>query len=181
MPSQLLARVRRSLEDPSVSSNFSCRFGADAPGILGVQPEGNLDAPNHRLAFRSIEENLDESVRFVVLDLSRTGELDAAGIGMLIALQKKMRAAGGDLVLHGLRPKLARFLGTAGFSTYFSIALDAPSALDYIAALSGGGFPAAIVCPACLASQTAGQPGKFRCRACRAVITVLPDGSPELG
>lgn len=181
MPSQLLARVRRSIEDPPGSSNFTCRFSAEAPGVLGAQPEGNLDAPNHRLAFRSIEENLDESIKFVVLDLSRTGELDAAGIGMLVALQKLLRAAGGDIVLHGLRPKLARFLEATGFSAYFSIALDAPAALDYITALSGRGFPAAVACPACAASQTAGQPGKFRCRACKAVITVLPDGSVELG
>lgn len=153
----------------------------DLPEAICIHPEGPLDADHLDAINSGVLSVLNDHDRFIFLDFSRIDDLEAAGVGLLVALQKKMRARGGDIVLYGMRPKLQHFLELLGFRSFFSIALDLQYALEYIEGMKRDIFPVAVICPACSSALGIEKPGRGRCRACNAVITVLPDGSVELG
>ena len=77
--------------------------------------------------------------------------------------------------------ELRRFIDCLGFGSFFSTALDQRSAVEYILGVRRDIFPLAAACPACSSHLGVQAPGRSRCRACKAVLTVLPDGTVELG
>ena len=99
----------------------------------------------------------------------------------LVALKKRMRARNGDLIIYGLRPKQQRFLDILGFRGFFSVALDLRYAIEYILETKRDIFPISALCPACSSHFGIDGPGRRRCRACKAVLTVMADGTMELG
>jgi len=179
MSSRLLAHAQHSLSSDSPSPAFEIL--PEIPDSLCFHPKGKLDGA--RVASMNIEivSALEENCRYLFFDFSRIDDLAAAGVGFLVALQKRMRGRGGDLVLYGMRPKLQHFLETLGFRDFFSSALDLRYAVEYIVGMKRDTFPISAVCPACSSPLGIDEPGRGRCRACSAVLTVLPDGSVELG
>ncbi|MCX7026116.1 MAG: STAS domain-containing protein [Spirochaetes bacterium] len=150
------------------------------PGALCWRPLGILDAENCGLFCDEFKaEAVPEAL--VLIDFSKLDGLGPAGVGLLAALQKRQRAAGGDLILFGVRPKLQRFIDSMGFGSFFSTALDQRSAVEYILGVKRDIFPLAAACPACSSHLGLKGPGRSRCRVCKAVLTVLPDGTIELG
>lgn len=150
------------------------------PGATVWRPTGSLDASSCASLAEAFERNISTEVTALV-DFSRVENVGPAGLGMLVALQKRQRMGGGELVLQGLRPKLRRFLDSMGYGSFFSIALDQRRAAEYILGVRRDVFPRAAVCPACSSKLGLEGPGRSRCRACKAVLTVLPDGTVELG
>jgi anti-anti-sigma regulatory factor len=142
-------------------------------GILGAGQIGTLND--------KIVSALGENTQILFFDFSRIEDLTPAGAGFLVALKKRMRGRGGDLIVYGLRPKQQRFLESLGFRGFFSVALDLRYAEEYILEMKRDIFPIAAVCPACSTPLGIERPGRSRCRACKAVLTVLADGSVELG
>ena len=179
MSSRLLAQAQHSLSSESPASAFDVL--PEIPGSLCFHPKGKLDGGRVAALNDEIALALEESGRYLFFDFSKIDDLTAAGVGFLVALQKKMRSKGGDLILYGMRPKLQHFLETIGFRNYFSSALDLRYAVEYIVGMKRDTFPISAVCPACSSPLGIDEPGRGRCRACNAVLTVLPDGSVELG
>ena len=153
---------------------------AELSGALCWRPTGVLGAERRGFLYSEFEASAEEDA-LVLVDFSRVDELDPAGIGLLVALQKRQRAAGGDLILFGIRPKLRRFIDSMGFGDFFSTALDQHSAVEYILGIRRDIFPLTAACPACASQLGVYGPGRSRCMACKAVLTVLPGGSVELG
>jgi len=153
---------------------------AEIPGALRWRPSGTLDAGTSEARFAEFEAEASQET-LVLVDFSRVDGIGPAGIGLLVALHKRQRGSGGDLILFGVRPKLQRFIDSMGFGGFFSTALDQRSAVEYILGVRRDIFPLAAACPACSSRLGVEAPGRSRCRACRAVLTVLPDGTVELG
>jgi len=184
MPSRLLARAENSsprAADCADASYLSFDALEDLPGLLCVHPRCPLDDEHLAAIDEALRAALREGDRYLMIDFSKVDNLKTSGIGYLVALQKKMRSQNGDIVLYALRPKLQRFIDSLGFGSFFSTALDLPYAIEYIEKSLREVFPVVAVCPACSASMSIEKPGRGRCRACKAVLTILPDGSVELG
>ncbi len=183
MPSRLLARAKLSSAAPYSPGEpgLSCEALPEIEGSLCCHPRGKLDAERVKDLNGHIVSALGEGGKILFLDFAHIDDITAAGVGFLVALQKRMRGKNGDLILYGLRPKQQRFIETLGFRDFFSTALDLRYAVEYILGIKRDIFPLSAVCPACSSPLGIGEPGRSRCRACKAVVTVLPDGSIELG
>ncbi|MDD3823739.1 MAG: STAS domain-containing protein [Spirochaetales bacterium] len=183
MPSRLIARASASPDKKSASAlaELEIESLAELPGALVCRPGGNIGAERVVALHDAIVTALSEKKSILVFDLARTEDLDSAGVGLLVALQKLLRERSGDLILVGMRPKLLRVLETLGFGEFFSFSLDRRHALEYIQGMKRDIFPISAPCPACSAPLGLQGPGRSRCRACQAVLTVLADGSVELG
>jgi anti-anti-sigma factor len=183
MSSRLLARAQLSSSADSSSRATDTLFDLleEIPDALCCHPRGKLDAGRVAALNDEIIASLGEKTKILFLDFSRIDDLAAAGVGFLVALQKRMRGRKGDLILYGMRPKQQRFLETLGFRDFFSTALDLRYAVEYILEMKRDIFPVSAVCPSCSSSLGLDGPGRSRCRACKAVLTVMPDGSVELG
>jgi anti-sigma B factor antagonist len=183
MASRLLARAERATSTPSSGAAPQPTF-EPVPGMAEsvlCRAAGELDAAAVQPLNERILAALGETARFLFFDFTRVDDLKAGGVGLLVALQKRLRAKGGDLVLVGLRPRQRRFLDTCGFRGFFSSALDLESAVEYILGITRDIFPIAAVCPACSTPLGIDGPGRSRCRACGAVLAAMADGSVELG
>ncbi len=183
MPSRLIARASASPDKPPCFpvSELEIEAVAELPDALVCRPGGNLGAERVVAMNEAIVAALGEKSTVLLFDLARTEDLDPAGVGFLVALQKLLRERSGDLILVGMRPKLLRVMETLGFGEYFSYSLDRRHAVEYIQEMQRDIFPISAPCPACSAPLGLQGPGRSRCRACQAVLTVLADGSLELG
>lgn len=195
MASNLLARAEsareargsRGLRDAKAASP---ELRTLEPGILALLPGGTLD--EYRLdrldgpCDRALAQTSPVPLGLVV-DLSAGHGMDAAGLGYLAALHKRARARGIELVLAGLSAEDLSYLRALGFDGFFTVAEDLPAALRHLRALGGfdtesagnGGLLAD--CPSCGTPLRPRAPGRSRCPACEAAISVAPDGEVTLG
>lgn len=187
MASKMLERARAAVAGLDTAPAPSPELGTSSfiaveeiPGSLLWRPAGRLDAAScGRAAELFLAEVPDSAV--LLVDLSRIEDMEPAGLGLLAAMQKRQRARGADLVLLGIRPRQKRFIEAMGYGTFFTSALDMRCAIEYILGVGKDLFPLTTSCPACQARFGAAVPGRGRCRSCKAVLTVLPDGTVELG
>ena len=80
-----------------------------------VRLEGRLDAASAPQA----REFLGAVQGRCRLDFARLDYIASAGLGILIAVQRRLRDEGGGLVLSGLSPHLREVLQLAGFEGIF--------------------------------------------------------------
>jgi anti-anti-sigma regulatory factor len=143
------------------------------------KPEGNLAGEG--LAILAEESKQRDGIEILLMDFAKIEELDAFGVGFLVALHKDLRSRGGELILFGMRPRHRRFIESLGFGAFFSIALDQRYAIEYILGVKRDVFPLAATCPVCSALLEVPKAGRSRCTACQAVLSAETDGRVELG
>lgn len=188
MSSRLLGRAVNlaSRSEPVPGGKTEFQSYPALPGVLRAAPSVPLNASTVAALAAELGASLalDDSPNasrarqsYLLLDFTRVEDIDSAGLGLLVAFQKRLRAIAGDLVLCSLRPKLARFLETTGFADYFSEAVDARYALEYIQGMNRGPYPISASCPACSSTIGIREPGRGRCAFCEAVLTASPDGT----
>ena len=183
MSSRLIARASATPGSGQALSSSALEFEtlAELPQGLCCRPAGSLGAEKVVDLNVAITKALGDEISTLLFDFGLVEDLAPAGVGLLVALQKRLRERSGDLVLVGMRPRLMRFLESLGFGDYFSHSLDRRHAIEYILRMKRDIFPRSAPCPACSAPLAIHGPGRSRCRACQAVLTVLADGSLELG
>ena len=64
---------------------------------------------------------LEKGARKFVVDFSRTGYIDSAGLGVLISISKQIRAEGGELTLTNLNEDLRSLFHLTKLDTLFGI------------------------------------------------------------
>ena len=75
-----------------------------------------------RQEFRDIVlQELEKGERKFVIDFARTGYIDSAGLGVLIAVSKQIRAEGGELTLTNLNEDLRSLFHLTKLDTLFGI------------------------------------------------------------
>lgn len=87
----------------------------DPDGLIRL--EGRLDAASVATA-RDRLDQLENSAR---LDFTRLDYIASAGLGLLVAVQIRLRERDQGLVLTGLNPHLREVVALAGFEGVFAI------------------------------------------------------------
>lgn len=183
MPSRLLARARLSGAKDSTNGESLATFELERhpPDTVSVSPSVRMDVTGVESLNAELIARIDSRIVNVLFDFSRVETVEPAGVGFLVALQKRLRNRGGELVLHSMRPKLLRSFETLGFGDFFTIALDARCALEFVRDAIGEVFPISTICPTCRTPLGIERSGRAKCRSCGALLTALPDGTVELG
>ena len=96
--------------------------------------EGRLDAVTSPEFERLLETELSDSPPKLVLHLEGLRFVSSAGLRVFLALAKRVRNGGGDLVLLALAPDVLEIFQLAGFTQF----LEIRAALDEI---PGAGLP----------------------------------------
>ncbi len=82
-------------------------FAVDrADDVLTVMIDGHLMVTNRQEFKQLILDAVEQGVRIVIVDLSRTGYIDSSGLGALVSLNRRLRDVAGDLRLAGLSDDL---------------------------------------------------------------------------
>jgi anti-sigma B factor antagonist len=71
-----------------------------------VDVEGQLVVGNRQELKQAVLEEVERGERKFVVDFSRTGYIDSAGLGILVSVSKKVRESGGELRLANLNDDL---------------------------------------------------------------------------
>ncbi|MGB4571218.1 MAG: STAS domain-containing protein [Rectinemataceae bacterium] len=185
MASNLLARAQKAqaaFRNPAPDSGTAdTAVVLVAPGVVALPVGGILDISRLDAMESVLTDAAANAGTGLILDISGLDALDAAGVGFFAAFHKRMRSKGSELVLAGMRPRVLEFILILGFESYFTVAIDASGAIDYFRNAERASMPSDARCPACGAGIASGAVGRRRCRACKAVLSTGPDGTPVLG
>lgn len=75
-------------------------------------------------------EAITDGATRVILDLTRTTFLDSTGLGVIIGLSKRVRPAGGDVVIVNVDDGIARTFEITGLNEIFRICATRAEALE---------------------------------------------------
>lgn len=82
---------------------------------------GELDCMTMPMLIDEVERIISRQVRpRVILDLSKVGFCDFSGLGALVSGMRRVRGAGGELVLSGVHGMAARGLQRTGLKKFFA-------------------------------------------------------------
>lgn len=102
-------------------SKFSLRVEDDGRGLV-VLVSGEVDVVTSPALYECLK-GLDEQ-RIVTVDMSNVTFLDSSGLSALVVAFKARKAAGGDLLLSGVKPAQRGIFDVTGLDTAFN--LDGP-------------------------------------------------------
>ena len=101
--------------------------------ILVADLFGELDHHEAEKTRRDIDDMAaNYGARHLVLDFSRVTFMDSAGIGVVLGRYKKMKAAGGQVILAGCSPKVESILAMAGIFSIMQAADTKEHAITYL-------------------------------------------------
>jgi anti-sigma B factor antagonist len=98
--------------------------------VTVVSLGGRFDAQSAGAADESLGSLLADGCPKLLVDLSGVEYISSAGLRVLLSTAKKQNAAGGKLVLCGLKPYVQEVFEVAGFTTIFQIMPDSAAALQ---------------------------------------------------
>lgn len=90
---------------------------------------GRLDTGTAPEAERHVFSLLDGGATKVVLDLAGLDYVSSAGLRVLLATAKRLKASGGALRVSGLNPTVREVFTISGFSTLLDVRADRAAAL----------------------------------------------------
>lgn len=96
--------------------------------IQAVRPQGRLDSNSGPVFEKELLGYIDGGSRRLLLDLSELSYISSAGLRVILVAAKKMKAAGGKLVLAGLSAQVAEVFEISGFNRILDIEPDHASA-----------------------------------------------------
>ena len=91
-------------------------------GITIIDVEGQLIVGNRQELKQKVLERLDSGERKFLIDFSNTGYIDSSGLGVLVAMAKKVKQERGTLRLHNLDEDLRTLFELTKLDTLFQIA-----------------------------------------------------------
>lgn len=101
------------------------------PYVHRLQTE--LDAGTRQAFKERILELLEQGERKFVLDLSDCAYVDSSGLGVLVSIARRIRTAGGEIVLAGLNADVVDLFERTRLDTLFAIAENAEAAVRSLA------------------------------------------------
>lgn len=93
----------------------------DVDGEIIVELNGRLDIAGSKTFETFIRDLIDGSSTEIVVNMAGVEYVDSSGLRSLLIAAKKIRSAGRDLVLSGLRPNVLEVFDISGFSMIFKI------------------------------------------------------------
>ena len=108
-----------------------------------VEVSGRIAASESMDLTRRLEAHISsESVRGIVLDLSRVDYMSSAGLGTVVWLGKRMREAKRGYAIAGLRDRVAQVFKLSGLDRILPIYPDLAAAEAALEARASGGATA---------------------------------------
>ena len=98
-------------------------------GVLVIHLEGFLDAHNHVLFRKAIEEAMNRKTSRMVVDFSKLVYVGSSGIEVILSVIQKLRDEGGDMVLCGISSKIFKVFDLLGLTTLLKITDSVEDAL----------------------------------------------------
>lgn len=98
--------------------------------VVIVEIEGQLIVSNRQELKQRVLDEADAGARKFLVDFTRTGYIDSAGLGVLVSLAKRLRELGGDLRLANLNDDLQTLFELTKLDTLFQIADNRERALE---------------------------------------------------
>jgi anti-anti-sigma factor len=119
-------------------SILEIRQERDTPaGVELVAPQGEIDISNVDVLDQVLAEVIDEQPHRLLVDLSRVGYMDSAGISSLLRAGNRLTQKGGQLSLVGGNPFVHRLLRLTGLDRIFSHFDSVPAAMGAEAGSTG--------------------------------------------
>lgn len=92
--------------------------------------DGRLDASSIQILERKIDKLIEERHTQLLLDFTRVDYLSSAGLRILLAATKKLKAKKGTLVLFSLQEEVSEVIKMAGFDRILQICTNEKEALQ---------------------------------------------------
>jgi anti-sigma B factor antagonist len=96
-------------------------------GLVTLGLEGYLDAHTAPAFEKAVQQEIDAGNMRLIADCTNLTYISSAGLGVFMSFIEDIRAAGGDLKICGLQPKVAQVFEVLGFESIFEIV---PTAAD---------------------------------------------------
>jgi anti-anti-sigma factor len=140
---------------------------------------GSIDTYNSMSFYEQMSRLIEAGYTQLFFHCGELEHISSTGIGSLTALLKTVKAKSGAMTFFEMGQELRDMLGLLGFGEVFTVAdgLSDALGLEYVSSC----FPCNCVCPSCDEQARAEKPGRFRCGACGAVITIDILGQTSLG
>lgn len=94
-----------------------------------VAPQGEIDISNVEVLDQVLGEVIDDQPGRLVVDLSRVGYIDSAGISSLLRAGQRLTQKGGQLSLAGGNPFVQRLIRLTGIDRIFPHFETVPAAM----------------------------------------------------
>jgi anti-anti-sigma factor len=98
---------------------------------LILRLDGRIDAASAPMLERRLNQLVDEKKHHLILDFTSVDYLSSAGMRVLLAETKKIKAAHGNLILFGLDDEVAEIIRMAGFDRVLHICQNEKEALQF--------------------------------------------------
>lgn len=98
--------------------------------VAVVRLEGSLDTNTSPVLQQHLTDLLDGGATRVLIDCAHTDYMSSAGLRVLLAVVKRLTAAGGSLRLCALNETVAEVFDISGFSSIFRILPSEAEALE---------------------------------------------------
>ena len=95
-----------------------------------IRLDGKLDALTSPLLEKRLQKELPQGKVLLALDFTRVDYLSSAGMRLLLALVKRIRAEGGKIVFFGFIDEVMEIIRLAGFERLLPIQPDEAKALQ---------------------------------------------------
>ena len=99
-------------------------------GLSVLALEGYLDAHTAPEFEKAVQAEFEAGRVRLVVECSRLNYISSAGLGVFMSFIEEIRAAGGDIKICGLVPKVFQVFDILGFSALFDIVPDLPAAIQ---------------------------------------------------
>jgi anti-sigma B factor antagonist len=99
-------------------------------GLSVLALEGYLDAHTAPQFEKAVETEFQAGHLQLVVECSKLTYISSAGLGVFMSFIEEIRAAGGDIKICSLAPKVFQVFDILGFSALFDIVPDLPAAVQ---------------------------------------------------
>lgn len=99
-------------------------------GLSVLALDGYLDAHTAPEFEKTVETEFGAGRVKMVVECSKLSYISSAGLGVFMSFIEEIRAAGGDIKICGLVPKVYQVFDILGFSALFDIVPDLPAAIQ---------------------------------------------------
>lgn len=100
-------------------------------GVI-LRIEGRLDAPSTPSLEKEIQKLLQEDETHLLLDFTQVDYLSSAGMRLLLALTKKLKAKHGVVCLYSLSDEVREIIKLAGFEKILHLSETEKEALKFL-------------------------------------------------
>ena len=147
---------------------------------------GYIDTYNSTSFQKRINRAIEAGFTQLIFNCAELNYVSSTGIGVFTSLLKSVKIRGGDIVLLYVSTKVSEVFQLLGFSQFFNIKESMEEALNFFKQdanlnTAPDTFEKIFPCPVCAKKLRAVKPGRFRCSACKSIISVDADWDVSLG